>query len=73
MSSGPYRFREAEMKRAAVALIKAGVGIERIDVNRDGTFSIFPGGPDAVSARARSSTSALDRELEEFEARHGQG
>jgi hypothetical protein len=43
MSSGPYRFRETEMKRAIAAVNKAGVEIERIDVRRDGTFSIIPG------------------------------
>jgi hypothetical protein len=45
MSSGPYRFRETEMKRAIAAVNKAGVEIERIDVRRDGTFSIVPGKP----------------------------
>jgi hypothetical protein len=43
MSSGPYRFRETEMKRAIAAAAKAGVTVSRIDVHRDGTFSIIPG------------------------------
>lgn len=42
MSDGPYRFRETEMKRAAVAMKKAGLEVGRIDVHRDGSFSIVP-------------------------------
>ena len=45
MSVAPYRFRETEMKRAIAAVNKAGVEIGRIDVHRDGTFSIIPGKP----------------------------
>jgi hypothetical protein len=42
MSIGPYRFRETEMTRALRASQKAGIAVERIDVNQDGTFSIVP-------------------------------
>lgn len=45
MSSGPYRFRETEMRRAIAAAEKAGVAIERIHIHADGTFSIVPGKP----------------------------
>jgi hypothetical protein len=31
------------MKRAIAAVERAGATIERIDVHRDGTFSIIPG------------------------------
>jgi hypothetical protein len=42
MSHGPQRFREREMTRALKASRKAGVEVERIDVNKDGSFSIVP-------------------------------
>jgi hypothetical protein len=42
MSHGPHRFRESEMARAIKAAQKAGIAVERIDVNEDGTFSIIP-------------------------------
>jgi hypothetical protein len=43
MSSGPFRFRETEVKRAIAATNKAGKEVERIDFHRDGSFSIVPG------------------------------
>jgi hypothetical protein len=54
MSASPYRFRETEMKRAIAAASKAGIMVERIDVHRDGTFSIIPGKPNASTQESNS-------------------
>jgi hypothetical protein len=54
MSASPYRFRETEMKRAIAAASKAGITVERIDVHRDGTFSIIPGKPSTSTQESNS-------------------
>ena len=61
--------------RAIKASRKAGIGIQRIDVHRDGSFSIIPGEPTVYNSHSNSATRLsddLDRDLADFEALHGQ-
>lgn len=44
--TAPARFREADLKRAASGLRKAGYGIARIEIDPTGKIVIIPGQPD---------------------------
>jgi hypothetical protein len=66
------------MRRAIKAVRSAGIEIARLDVNKDGGFAIIPGKPETPVKADQINDSgavpdALDRELVEFEQRHGQG
>ena len=67
MARGPSSFRLVDVTRALRAVAAAGVGIVRVEVDRDGKIVVVtqpsPAGPQ----------DELDRELADFEARHGQG
>jgi hypothetical protein len=75
MSHGPQRPRESVMRRSINAVRKAGLGIARIEIGIDGGFTIIPGEPamdNGASSNATRLSDDLDRELAEFEGRHGQ-
>lgn len=60
---------QADLTRLIKAALAAGVGVERIagvKLTRDGAVLLFGDKPAEM-------TNDLDRELAEFEARHGQG
>jgi hypothetical protein len=60
------RRRSADVARAIKALTAAGVGIARIEIDSTGRIAI-------IAATGPGEPSDLDRELLEWEARHGQG
>lgn len=63
-------FSQADVTRALKGVAKAGFGpIWRVRIETTGAILIEFGGPD----RAAGPQDDLDRELVEFEARHGQG
>lgn len=67
MARAPSTFRQQDVTRAVKAVTAAGVDIARVEIARDGRIVI-------VTAEAQSAVQDnLDRELEEFNARHGQG
>jgi hypothetical protein len=66
MARAPSTFRQQDLTRAIRAAIAAGVDIARIEVAKDGKIVIVTGGPDPAVQ------DDLDRELEQFRARHGQ-
>lgn len=39
------RFREADVKRAAAGVVRAGIPIARIEIDRAGNIVIIPGQP----------------------------
>jgi hypothetical protein len=41
----PSKFKKTDVKRAARAVIEAGLQIARIEVARDGAISVIPGKP----------------------------
>jgi hypothetical protein len=66
MARAPSTFRQKDVTRAIRAAIAAGVDIARIEVAKDGRIvSVTGGAQPAVQ-------DDLDRELEQFRARHGQ-
>lgn len=71
MARSPANFRAAELTRALRATLAAGVKVARIELERGRIVLLVGEG----SAPATSSAAAedLDRELAEFEARHGEG
>jgi hypothetical protein len=66
MARAPSTFRQQDVTRAIRAAIAAGVDIARIEVAKDGRIVIVTGGADPPVQ------DDLDRELEQFRARHGQ-
>ena len=67
MARAPSTFRQADVTKAVKAVRSAGVDIVRVELTKDGRIVI-------VTAEAQPAVQDdLDRELEEFNARHGQG
>jgi hypothetical protein len=67
MPRAPSTFRQQDVTRAVKAVAAAGVHIARIEIDKAGKIVIIAA--EALHAAADD----LDRELTEFEARHGQG
>jgi hypothetical protein len=67
MSRTPSTFRQRDVTRAMKAAHAAGVDIERIRVEITRAGSII------VTSAGTAPQDDLDRELAEWEARHGQG
>ena len=65
MSRAPSTFRQSDITRAIRAARKAGVENVRDEIAKDGRIVIVTGGAQPVQ-------DDLDRELEQFRARHGQ-
>jgi hypothetical protein len=56
MASGPSTFRQSDLARALRAASKAGIQIERFEVDRDGKIVVFAGG--AAAAEDNSGTNS---------------
>ncbi len=69
MGRAPSNFRQQDVTRAVKAVVAAGVDIARVEIDRAGKIVIVTG----RSLEATSPQDALDRELQDWEARHGQG
>jgi hypothetical protein len=67
VSRASLTFRQRDVTRAIRAVSVAGVGIARVEIGTDGKIVIVTQQPPV------SSQNDLDRELAEFESRHGQG
>jgi hypothetical protein len=66
MARPPTTFRQADVAKAVKAVRSAGVDIVRVELTKDGRIVI-------VTAEAHPAVhDDLDRELAEFEARHGE-
>jgi ssDNA-binding replication factor A large subunit len=66
MPRAPSPFRQADVTRAVRAVRSAGVDIVRVELTKDGKIVI-------VTSEAQPAVQEdLDRELAEFEARHGE-
>jgi hypothetical protein len=73
MSRGPHNIRQTDVEKAIKAAIKAGATDWRVEIV-DGKIMISAGGkPDDTASREPPPDDDLDRELAEFEARHGEG
>jgi hypothetical protein len=70
MSRSAQTFTQSNLTKAIKAAVKAGVKVQRAEVRADGSIVLdFNGPPIAMSG----TVDDLDRELSEFEARHGEG
>jgi len=65
MARAPATFRQSDIIKAIRAARKAGVENVRVEIAKDGRIVIVTGGAQPVQ-------DDLDRELEQFRARHGQ-
>jgi len=68
MARAPSTFRQQDVTRAVKAVTAAGVHIARIEIDKAGKIVIVA---DKSQEAALGSQDDLDRELAEFEARHG--
>ena len=65
MRRAPATFRQSDITKAIRAARKASVENVRVEIAKDGRIVIVTGGAQPVQ-------DDLDRELEQFRARHGQ-
>jgi hypothetical protein len=68
MPRAPSTFRQQDVTRAVKAVAAAGVGIARVEIDSSGKIAII-----TTSGVEAGRGDDLDRELHEWEARHGQG
>jgi hypothetical protein len=68
MSRGPCAFKQSDVARALRGFAKAGIEVGHVEIAKDGRIIIVP-----RSALQEVPQDDLDRELLEFEARHGEG
>jgi hypothetical protein len=61
-------FTQSDVIRALKAAIKAGISVDRLEISKDGKIVVVASS--AMSAAIPQDD--LDRELSEFEARHGE-
>jgi hypothetical protein len=69
MTRAPSTFRQQDVTRAVKAVVAAGVDIARVEIDRFGKIVIVTGRP----LEGAGPPDDLDRELAEWETRHGQG
>jgi hypothetical protein len=67
MSRGASTFRRQDVTRAVKAVAAAGVGIARVEIDKAGKITII------AATKSAEPENELDRELTEWESRHGQG
>ena len=67
MSRRPATFRQHDADALIRAVRRGGCEITRVELDRDGKIVVFTG------KSTDAPVDALDRELAEWEARHGQG
>jgi hypothetical protein len=67
MARTPSTFRQQDVTRAIRAARAAGVDIARVEIARDGRIVMV-----TAEVQCAAQDDDLDRELAEFEARHGQ-
>jgi hypothetical protein len=83
MSRGIHHIRQSDLTKTLKAMAKAGLPVARIEITAEGRIVVVAGQP-ATPAEPGveslpeggaiiGSTAALDRELADWEARHGQG
>jgi hypothetical protein len=68
MARAPSTFRQQDVTRAVKAVAAAGVHIARIEIDKSGKIVIVAGKSQEAAPGLQND---LDRELAEFEARHG--
>jgi len=68
MAKGACTFKQQDVTRALRATRAAGVMVQRIEIDRTGKIVLITGDDNSAAP-----ADDLDRELAEFEARHGQG
>jgi hypothetical protein len=82
MSHGAQLFRQNDVTKACKGAIRAGLEIQRVEIDRAGKIVVFAGKPantkpanerDSAAATVPSLEDDLDRELAELEARNDQG
>jgi hypothetical protein len=69
MKRAPSAFRQQDVTRAVKAVVAAGVEIARVEIDKAGKIVIVTG----KALETAGSQNDLDRELQEWEARHGEG
>jgi hypothetical protein len=68
MARSRSTFRQQDVTRAVKAVVAAGVGIARVEIDNAGKIVIV-----SSTGLTAESQSDLDKELQEWETRHGQG
>lgn len=48
MSRGPLTFKQRDVTRALKGAVAAGIGVKRVEIDRDGKIVIVPGRPEEV-------------------------
>jgi hypothetical protein len=70
MSHRPSKITQADVRRAVLGATSAGLAVARVEIDPDGKIVLISASEVRPPISERDD---LDRELEEFEARHGKG
>ena len=68
MARGPNKFKQRDVTRALRAAMAAGIEVGRFEIGTDGKIVVVP-----AEGSPMVPVDDLDRELADFEMRHGQG
>jgi hypothetical protein len=69
----PSKFRRTDLTRATKAVLAAGLDIDAVEITMDGAIRVKPRNRSDAGNGTAASPYDLDRELADFEARHGEG
>jgi hypothetical protein len=61
MSRGSLRFKQTDITRAVKALVAAGVGVSRVEIEKDGKIVIVPGQPTNMDRPVAAESNEWDK------------
>jgi hypothetical protein len=70
MSRARQTFKQGDVTKAVKAMVAAGLSVGRVEISPEGRIIVIAGRQD--QGQNSGTTAELDRELADFEARHGQ-
>jgi hypothetical protein len=64
MSRGPQTFKQNDVTKALKATIRAGIAVERVEIDKTGKIVIVTGGPEGAANGAKPEKNEWDGVLQ---------